>query len=207
MQKEFVSHNYKPSVLWFSTQMLATVVLLYWELKSARKKGSCILIDMTNLRVIIIVSCNWQNYHNKFMLLRFNCHFKMWQMHLKKCSCPERPCTRTLKWLNGNSISHSHSLDWSLFKVPQRTRKSSIVTFNKKFVSPRLSCFKFSYWWSKENCTYNWSIGIVSWGVCSSHSGSTLLWVPWWLATHGRYKTNAVNKCYHGDLQRMDATK
>ena len=105
---------------------------------------------------------------------------------------------RTLKWLRGNFITHSHSLDWLLFKVSQRTRKTSIITFDKKYVSQRLSSFKFPYCWSKEKCTYNWSIWIVSWGVCGGHGGSTLLWVPWWLATHGRYKTNAVNKCYHG---------
>ena len=36
---------------------------------------------------------------------------------------------RTLKWLHGNSITHSHSVDWLLFKVPQRARKTSSATF------------------------------------------------------------------------------
>ena len=90
--------------------------------------------------------------------------------------------------------------------------------FDKEIHRPAIFRFLLPYWWSKEKCTYNWSIGVVSWGVCGGHGGSTLLWVPWWLATHGRYKKhskqmwpwwftthgrhkkNAVNKCYHGDL-------
>ena len=39
--------------------------------------------------------------------------------------------------------------------------------------------------------TYN------AWTLENKHSKQML---PWWLTTHGRYKTNAVNKCYHGDL-------
>ena len=37
--------------------------------------------------------------------------------------CPERP------FINGNSITHSHSLDLLLFKIPQRTRETSSVIF------------------------------------------------------------------------------
>ena len=44
-------------------------------------------------------------------------------------SCPKRPCTRTLKRINSNSIMHSHSLDRLLFKVSQCTRKTSSITF------------------------------------------------------------------------------
>ena len=47
---------------------------------------------------------------------------------------------RTLKGINGNSITHSHSWDWLLFKVPQRTRKTSSVTF--QILSKKLGCFK-----------------------------------------------------------------
>ena len=50
---------------------------------------------------------------------------------LQKCwypTYPERPCMRTLKWHNWNPIMHSHSLDWLVFKVPKRTRKTSSVT-------------------------------------------------------------------------------
>ena len=36
---------------------------------------------------------------------------------------------RNLKWFNGNSIMHLHSLNWLLFRVPQRARKTSGVTF------------------------------------------------------------------------------
>ena len=36
---------------------------------------------------------------------------------------PERSYVRTL---NGNSITHSHSSGWLLFKVPQHTRKTSL---------------------------------------------------------------------------------
>ena len=38
---------------------------------------------------------------------------------------------RALEWLNGNPIMHSHSLDWLLLKVQQRTQKPSTcsVTF------------------------------------------------------------------------------
>ena len=32
---------------------------------------------------------------------------------------------RTLKCINGNSITYSHSLDWLLLRVPQRTQKTS----------------------------------------------------------------------------------
>ena len=42
---------------------------------------------------------------------------------------PKRPYMRTLKGFNVNSITHSHYLDWLLFKVPQLTRKTSSVTF------------------------------------------------------------------------------
>ena len=34
--------------------------------------------------------------------------------------CPERPYMKKLKWINGNSIMDSHSLDWLLLNVPQR---------------------------------------------------------------------------------------
>ena len=42
---------------------------------------------------------------------------------------PERPSSGTLKWMNGNPITHSHSLNWLVFKVSQRTRKRRSVTF------------------------------------------------------------------------------
>ena len=45
---------------------------------------------------------------------------------------PDRPEIKTLKWINRNSITHSHSLEWLPFKVPQCTHthtKTSSVTF------------------------------------------------------------------------------
>ena len=42
--------------------------------------------------------------------------------------------------------------------------------------------------------TYNWSIGVVPWGVSGGHGGSALLWVPRWLTTHGSCKISAIRK-------------
>ena len=41
----------------------------------------------------------------------------------------KRPYMRMLTQINENSITHSYFLDWLLFTVPQRTRKTSSLTF------------------------------------------------------------------------------
>ena len=50
-------------------------------------------------------------------------------------SYPERPYVRTLKWINGNSIMHSHSLDWLLFKVLQCTSITFEICHSLNFCS------------------------------------------------------------------------
>ena len=56
-----------------------------------------------------------------------------------------RPYMRMLKWINGNSIMHSRSLHWLLFKVPQCTRKTCSIIFG-------IRCFHSK--WAKSQLSY-----------------------------------------------------
>ena len=70
-------------------------------------------------------------------------------------SYPGRPYMRTSKWMNGNSITHSHSLHWLLFEVPQCTRKTSSVTFGIREENSQCVWVIVCLFFLK----YNWDVG------------------------------------------------
>ena len=84
-------------------------------------------------RVTFVLLEIWSRSNNR-LCIYFKQGSKMnkvglWNKNTIRRPYPESPYMRTLKWLHGNSITDSHSVDWLLFKVPQRARKTSSATF------------------------------------------------------------------------------